>query len=48
MVLGGDVTSHSLENPGALTHCFSRAPPDSPTSGIRAVVRLGGGAGVDP
>ncbi|MCI70538.1 hypothetical protein A2U01_0091801, partial [Trifolium medium] len=24
-----------------------RAPPDSPTSGIRVVVRLGGGAGVD-
>jgi hypothetical protein len=31
-----------------LTHGFSRASPDSPTSGIRAVVRLGGGAGVDP
>ncbi|MCI94615.1 hypothetical protein A2U01_0115913, partial [Trifolium medium] len=26
----------------------SRAPPDSPTSGIRAVIRLGGGPGVDP
>ncbi|MCI60700.1 hypothetical protein A2U01_0081956, partial [Trifolium medium] len=31
-----------------LTRCFSRAPPNSPTSGIRAVVRLGGGAGVNP
>ncbi|MCH94703.1 hypothetical protein A2U01_0015668, partial [Trifolium medium] len=26
--------------PGALAYCFSRAPSDSPISGIRAVVQL--------
>ncbi|MCI87992.1 hypothetical protein A2U01_0109278, partial [Trifolium medium] len=29
-------------------HYFSPSSPDSPTSGLRAVVRLGGGAGGDP
>ncbi|PNX87663.1 serine carboxypeptidase 45-like protein, partial [Trifolium pratense] len=30
-----------------LTRCFSRASPDSPASGIRVVVQLGGGAALD-
>lgn len=41
-VLGGDLMSKSFRRPGRLAHCHSRGSPNSPTSGIRALIRLGG------
>jgi hypothetical protein len=34
--------------PETFVHSFSRAFPDSPTSGIKVVVQFGERAGVDP
>ncbi|MCH95844.1 hypothetical protein A2U01_0016826, partial [Trifolium medium] len=47
-VLGEDVASRSIVVLKHLIRCFFRASPDSPTSGIRALVRLDGAAGVYP
>jgi len=42
----GDVVSKSLSGHEHLAHCPTRRSSDSPTTGIRVVVRLDGGAGV--
>ncbi|AES91610.2 hypothetical protein MTR_4g115430 [Medicago truncatula] len=44
-VFGGNVVSKSLIGPERLTHCRSQCSSYSPTTDIRALVRLSGGAG---
>jgi hypothetical protein len=39
--LGENVVSKSLKGPGRLTHCSFQRSPNSPTTGIRALVRSG-------
>jgi len=46
--LDGDVVYESLSDSGEFESIVSPAYPDSPTSGFKVLVRLGGGARVDP
>lgn len=45
--MGGDIAYESLSDYGEFESIVSHVSPDSPTSGFKALVRLGGGAGVD-
>ncbi|AES59430.1 hypothetical protein MTR_1g019350 [Medicago truncatula] len=40
--------SKSLSGHECLTHCCFRRSPDSPTTGIRALIKLSGGRERDP